>query len=185
MAITYSNNIIQHIFNIYSTCIVVQCRLYTPAKYFVSNSWNSKNMPLLQIATTQFSTTIRELNWNKVIIFACCWPDSWVDRPRDRNYKICKFKNTYTQDNKQLFQIHKYTNTRCNAIEYRSFYLVVLLLAGSSRFWNINDSTRSRLDYILYVSIRALVPKTSIDEHLQKSWLPCVYFLWTQRYRTI
>ena len=26
------------------------------------------------------------------------------------------------------------TNTRCNAIEYRSFYLVVLLLAGSSRF---------------------------------------------------
>ena len=24
---------------------------------------------------------------------------------------------------------------------YRSFYLVVLLLAGSSRFWNINDST--------------------------------------------
>ena len=45
-------------------------------------------MPLLQIPTTQFSTTIRELNWNKVIIFACCWPDSWVDRPRDRNYKI-------------------------------------------------------------------------------------------------
>ena len=62
-------------------------------------------MPLLQIPTTQFSTTIRELNWNKVIIFACCWPDSWVDQPRDRNYKICKFKNTYTQDNKQLFQI--------------------------------------------------------------------------------
>ena len=61
MAITCSNNIIQHIFNIYSTCIVVQCCLYTPAKYFVSNSWNSKNMPLLQIATTQFSTTIREL----------------------------------------------------------------------------------------------------------------------------
>ena len=116
-------------------------------------------MPLLQIPTTQFSTTIRELNWNKVIIFACCWPDSWVDRPRDRNYRICKYKNTYTQDNKQLFQIHKYTNTRCNAIEYRSFYLVVLLLASSSRFWNINDSTRSRLDYILYVSIRALVPK--------------------------
>ena len=85
--------------------IVVQCRLYTPAKYFVSNSWNSKNMPLLQIPTKQFSTTIRELNWNKVIIFACCWRDSWVDRPRDRNYKICKFKNTYTQDNKQLFQI--------------------------------------------------------------------------------
>ena len=23
------------------------------------------------------------------------------DRPRDRNYKICKFKNTCTQDNKQ------------------------------------------------------------------------------------
>ena len=64
----------------------------------------------------------------------------------------------------------------------------MLLLAGSSRFWkfwNINDSTRSRLDYILYVSIRALVPKTSTDEHLQKSWLSCVYFLWTQRYRTI
>ena len=92
------------LFNIYSTYIVVQCRLYTPAKYFVSNSWNSKNMPLLQIPTTQFSTTIRELDGNKVIIFACCWPDSWVDRPRDRNYKICKFKNTYTQDNK-LFQI--------------------------------------------------------------------------------
>ena len=52
-------------------------------------------MPLLQIPTTQFSTTIRELNWNKVIIFACCWPDNWVDRPRDRNYKICKFKNTF------------------------------------------------------------------------------------------
>ena len=99
MAIICTNNIIQHIFKY----IVVQCRLYTPAKYFVSNSWNSKNMPLLQIPTTQFSTTIRELNWNKVIIFACCWP--WVDRPRDRNYKICKFKNTYTQDNKQLFQI--------------------------------------------------------------------------------
>ena len=31
--------------------------------------------------------------------------ESWVDRPRDKNYKICKFKNTYTQDNKQLFQI--------------------------------------------------------------------------------
>ena len=44
------------------------------------------------------STSIRELSWNKVIIFACCWP------PRDRNYKIRKFKNTYTQDNKQLFQ---------------------------------------------------------------------------------
>ena len=28
-----------------------------------------------------------------------------VDRPRNRNYKIRKFKNTYTQDNKQLFQI--------------------------------------------------------------------------------
>ena len=177
MAITCSNNIIQHIFNIY-------CSLYTPAKYFVSNSWNSKNMPLLQIPTTQFSTTIRELNWNKVIIFACCWPDSWVDRPRDRNYKICKFKNTYTQDNKQLFQIIGQIH---GAIEYRSFYLVVLLLAGSSRFWNINDSTRSRLDYILYVCIRALVPKTSTDEHLQKSWLSCVYFLRmrTQRYRTI
>ena len=46
-------------FNIYSTYIVVQCRLYTPAKYVVSNS---KNMPLLQIPTTQFSTTIRQLN---------------------------------------------------------------------------------------------------------------------------
>ena len=54
-------------------------------------------MALLLIPTTQFSTTIRELNWNKVLIFACCWPD--------RNYKICKFKNTHTQDNKQLFQI--------------------------------------------------------------------------------
>ena len=64
-----------------------------------------KNIPLLEIPTTQFSTTIRELNWNKVIIFACCWPDSWVDRSRDRNYKIFKFKNTYTLDNKQLFQI--------------------------------------------------------------------------------
>ena len=122
-------------------------------------------MPLLQIPTTQFSSTIRELlNWNKVIIFACCWPDSWVDRPRDRNYKICKFKNTYTQDNKQLFQIIGQIAIGQIAIEYRSFYLVMLLLAGSSRFWNINDSTRSRLDYILYVSIRALVPKT-IQKH--------------------
>ena len=105
-------------------------------------------MPLLQIPTTQFSSTIRELNWNKVIIFACCWPDSWVDRPRDRNYKICKFKNTYTQDNKQLFQIIGQIAIGQIAIEYRSFYLVMLLLAGSTRFWNINDSTRSRLDYI-------------------------------------
>ena len=121
-------------------------------------------MPLLQIPTTQFSSTIRELNWNKVIIFACCWPDSWVDRPRDRNYKICKFKNTYTQDNKQLFQLIGQIAIGQIAIEYRSFYLVMLLLAGSSRFRNINDSTRSRLDYILCVSIRALVPKT-IQKH--------------------
>ena len=78
----------------------------------------------------------------------------------------CKFKNTYTQDNKQLFQIIGQIH---GAIEYRSFYLVVLLLAGSSRFMNINDSTRSRLDYIRYICIRALVPKTSTDEHLQKS----------------
>ena len=46
-----------------------------------------------------------------------------VDRPSDRNYKIRKFKNTYTQDNKQLFQIIGHSNTRCNAIKYRSFYL--------------------------------------------------------------
>ena len=34
-----------------------------------------------------------------------CGVDLTVDRPRDRNYKIRKFKSTYTQDNKQLFQI--------------------------------------------------------------------------------
>ena len=28
-----------------------------------------------------------------------------VDRPHDGNYKMFKFKNTYTQDNRQLFQI--------------------------------------------------------------------------------
>ena len=28
-----------------------------------------------------------------------------VDRPRDGNYKMCKFMNTYTQDNRQVFQI--------------------------------------------------------------------------------
>ena len=28
--------------------------------------------------------------------------DPTVDRPRDRNYKMCKFENTYTQDNRQL-----------------------------------------------------------------------------------
>ena len=28
-----------------------------------------------------------------------------VDRPHDENYKMFKFKNTYTQDNRQLFQI--------------------------------------------------------------------------------
>ena len=120
---------------IYSTYIVVQCRLYTPAKYFVSNWWNSKNMPLLQIPTTQFSTTIRELNWNKVI-FACCWPDSWVDRPRDRNYKICKFKNTYTQDNKQLLQIVGQIH---GAIEY-----TVLLLAGCQALADFETSTIQR-----------------------------------------
>ena len=36
-----------------------------------------KNLLLLQIPTAQFSTSIRELNWKKVIIFACCWPNSW------------------------------------------------------------------------------------------------------------
>ena len=45
-------------------------------------------MPLLQIPTTQLRVV-----------------DLTVDRPRNRNYKIRNFKNTYTQDNKQLFQI--------------------------------------------------------------------------------
>ena len=31
--------------------------------------------------------------------------DLAVDRLRDKYHKICKFTNTYTQDNKQLFQI--------------------------------------------------------------------------------
>ena len=73
--------------------------------------------------------------------------------------EITKYANIRTHIRKIINNYFKYTNTRCNVIEYRSFYLVVLLLASSSRFWNINDSTRSRLDYILYVSIRALVPK--------------------------
>ena len=47
------------------------------------------------------------------------------------------------QDDKQLFQI--ITNTRCNAIKYRSFNLV--LLAGAPA--DFKTSTRSRLDYIL------------------------------------
>ena len=34
-------------------------------------------MQLLQVPTTKSSTSIRELNRNKVIIFACCWPDIW------------------------------------------------------------------------------------------------------------
>ena len=59
MAITCSNNIV----NIYSTYIVVQCRLYTPAKYFVSTVMKlQEHAVILQIPTTQFSTTIRELN---------------------------------------------------------------------------------------------------------------------------
>ena len=60
-------------------------------------------MQLLQVPTTKSSTSIRELNRNKVIIFACV--DLTVDRPHDGNYKMFKFKNTYTQDNRQLFQI--------------------------------------------------------------------------------
>ena len=60
-------------------------------------------MQLLQVPTTKSSTSIRELNRNKVIIFACCCLT--VDRPQDGNYKMFKFKNTYTQDNRQLFQI--------------------------------------------------------------------------------
>ena len=38
------------------------------------------------------------------------------------------------QDNKQLFQIIGQIAIGQIAIEYRSFYLVMLLLAGSSRF---------------------------------------------------
>ena len=80
-----------------------------------------------------------------------------------------KFKNTYTQDNKQLFQIIGQIHGAM-LLNIDLFTLsCCLILAGSSRFCNINDSTRSRLDYILYVPIRALVPKTSTDEHLQKS----------------
>ena len=77
--------------------------------------------------------------------------------------EITKYANLRTHTRK-INNYFKYTNTRCNAIEYRSFYLVVLL-----QILKHNDSTRSRLDYILYVSIRALEPKTSIDEHSQKS----------------
>ena len=47
--------------------------------------------------------------------------------------EITKYANlrTHTQDNKQLFQIIGQIHV---ATEYRSFHLVVLLLAGSSRF---------------------------------------------------
>ena len=40
-----------------------------------------------------------------ILVLVVDLSDSWVDRPRDRNYEVCEFKNTYTQDNKQLFQI--------------------------------------------------------------------------------
>ena len=33
--------------------------------------------------------------------------DLTVDQPRDRNYKIRKFKDTYTQDNKQFYYEYK------------------------------------------------------------------------------
>ena len=48
--------------------------------------------------------------------------------------EITKYANLRTHARKIINNYFKYTNTRCNAIEYRSFYLVVLLLAGSSRF---------------------------------------------------
>ena len=61
-------------------------------------------MQLLQVPTTKSSTSIRELNRNKVIIYLRV-VDLTVDRPHDGNYKMFKFKNTYTQDNRQLFPI--------------------------------------------------------------------------------
>ena len=49
--------------------------------------------------------------------------------------EITKYANLRTHTRKIINNYFKYTNTRCNAIEYRSFYLVVLfILAGSSRF---------------------------------------------------
>ena len=48
-------------------------------------------MQLLQVPTTK-SSNLRVV-------------DLTVDRPHDANYKMFKFKNTYTQDNRQLFQI--------------------------------------------------------------------------------
>ena len=62
-------------------------------------------MQLLQVPTTKSSTSIRELNRNKVINKYVRVVDLTVDRPHDGNYKMFKFKNTYTQDNRQLFQI--------------------------------------------------------------------------------
>ena len=56
-------------------------------------------MPLLQIYTTQFSTSIPcEYTCIKLKQSDNICVDLTVDRPRDRNYKIRKFKNTYTQD---------------------------------------------------------------------------------------
>ena len=61
---------------------------------------------------------------------------------------------------------------QCYSIEYRSFYLVVqdvVLLPCQQDVADFETSTRSSLDYILYVSIRALVLQTLTNEHTQKN----------------
>ena len=47
-------------------------------------------MQLLQVPTTESSTSIRELNRNKVIIFACCWP---VAKPARQFGHAMQFKS--------------------------------------------------------------------------------------------
>ena len=45
---------------------------------------------------------------------------------------MCKFKNTYTQDNRQLFEIIGQIHRKNKMLLNRYFYLVVLLASSSS-----------------------------------------------------
>ena len=58
--------------------------------------------------------------------------DLTVDRPHDGNYKMFKFKNTYTQDNRQLFQIIGQIHGKM-LLNIDLFTLSCVWLAGSSR----------------------------------------------------
>ena len=57
-------------------------------------------MQLLQVPTTKSSTSKPKQSDKYLRVV-----DLTVDRPHDGNYKMFKFKNTYTQDNRHLFQL--------------------------------------------------------------------------------